>query len=255
MKAVCNGAIHLSTLDGWWAEAYSPEVGWAIGKGEDYGSDTAYQDEVEGDALYDLLERQIVPLFFKRNIAQLPLGWVELMKRSMATLVPRFASHRMVREYVEKSYLPAHASQAALVTSNYAGARQLAQWRTRVQAAWGGVHIESAGVGDSSGEMRVGDTLQVEAVLSPGALAAGDLAVEAYHGQVTSTGEMEGAEGDAMELVETLPDGKLRYRKELTLPDNGYYGVTVRVYPNHPLLGNRFALAKMAWAPAPPSAA
>jgi starch phosphorylase len=246
MKAVANGAIHLSTLDGWWAEAHSPELGWAIGKGEDY-ADTAYQDQVEGEALYELLENEIVPLFFRRTVSELPKGWVALMKRSMAALIPQFASHRMVRDYVQFSYLPAHACQARLSDSGAAAARELASWRNRVLSAWDSVRIEQVTNGDTDSELQAGGRVEAEAIINPGHLSADDFCVEIYHGRVGISGDLEDAQGTGMELEEVLPDGRFRYRSSLELPLSGYYGFTVRVYPSNPLLGQRLALAKMRW--------
>ncbi|ELR71681.1 Glycogen phosphorylase [Fulvivirga imtechensis AK7] len=105
MKVLVNGGINLSVLDGWWAEAYSPEVGWAIGDGKQYGDDVD-QDATDANALYNLLEHEVIPEFYERNAADIPERWVKKMRRSMATLTPRFSSNRTVREYTEKYYLP-----------------------------------------------------------------------------------------------------------------------------------------------------
>jgi starch phosphorylase len=111
MKAAMNGALNCSILDGWWAEGYSPDVGWAIDGGE---GDEATQDERDCDALYVLLEQEIVPLFYDRGEAALPGRWVEMMKSSIARLGAAFNTHRMVSEYVTRLYLPAHRSVAEL---------------------------------------------------------------------------------------------------------------------------------------------
>jgi starch phosphorylase len=244
MKAVANGAIHVSTLDGWWAESYTPEIGWAIGRGEEY-SDLEYQDRVEGEALYDILEREIVPLFYKRNVAQLPKSWIGMMRRSMIELIPRFSSHRMLADYICQSYLGAHKAQAALTAESYAGAQQLAEWRERVLADWAAVKIESITEGGSS-DAKVGDTIDIRATIDPGALSPEDLAVEVFHGNVAVSGELAAAQGHRMELAQSR-DGRLYYETRLPLSSNGYYGFTVRVYPSHPLLGAKFVLHKMSW--------
>jgi starch phosphorylase len=168
---------------------------------------------------------------------------------SMATLIPQFSSHRMVRDYVQQSYLPAFATHEALAAENYTGARALADWRNRVLAEWNGVQVIEVTTGEDADTVAVGDAIEVEAIINPGRLSAADLCVEAYHGEVSIAGQLDGAHGERMELAETLPDGKLRYQTQLTLPNNGYYGCTVRVYPSHPLLGNRFALQRLTWAP------
>ncbi len=109
MKVLVNGGINLSELDGWWAEAYTPEVGWAIGDGKEHGDDPAW-DAVEAEALYDLLEQQVIPEFYNRNEKGIPGSWVERIRKSMAQLTPRFSANRTVREYTEKYYLPLAAT-------------------------------------------------------------------------------------------------------------------------------------------------
>ena len=106
MKVLVNGGINLSELDGWWAEAYTPEVGWALGDGQEHGDDPAW-DAAEAEALYDLLEREVIPEFYARDEQGIPTAWVARMRKSMASLTPRFSADRTVREYTEQHYLPA----------------------------------------------------------------------------------------------------------------------------------------------------
>jgi starch phosphorylase len=120
MKVLVNGGINLSELDGWWAEAYAPDVGWALGDGREHGDDPAW-DAVEADALYDLLEREVVPEFYARDERGIPRGWVERMRESMARLTPRFSASRTVLEYAEQRYLPA----ASAVPAAAPGAKRL----------------------------------------------------------------------------------------------------------------------------------
>ncbi len=105
MKAAANGVLNFSTLDGWWDEAFDPAVGWAIGRRETY-VDPAYRDQLESDALYDMLERDVAPAFYDRGVDGLPRRWLEMMQRSLATLNSFFNTHRMVREYTERYYAP-----------------------------------------------------------------------------------------------------------------------------------------------------
>ena len=108
MKVLVNGGINLSELDGWWAEAYTPEVGWALGDGQEHGDDPAW-DAVEANALYDLLEREVIPEFYSRDGGGIPTAWIRRMRESMARLTPRFSANRTIREYTEQYYLPAAA--------------------------------------------------------------------------------------------------------------------------------------------------
>ena len=142
MKATLNGAINVSILDGWWAEGYNVNTGWAIGSGEEYG-DEAYQDEVESNALYDLLEKEIVPLFYTRSADGLPRAWISRMKTAMRTICPFFNTNRMVCQYAEESYLPALARYNALTDNHLERARALAAWKARVRASWAAVSRSS----------------------------------------------------------------------------------------------------------------
>jgi starch phosphorylase len=135
MKVLVNGGINLSELDGWWAEAYTPEVGWALGDGQEHGDDPAW-DAAEANALYDLLEREVAPEFYTRNSGNIPTAWVARMRESMARLAPRFSANRAVREYTEQHYLPAAAAYRARAANQGEMGRELADWRQALQRNW-----------------------------------------------------------------------------------------------------------------------
>ena len=147
MKVLVNGGINLSELDGWWAEAYKPEVGWALGDGQEHGDDPAW-DAVEANALYDLLEREVIPEFFTRDPNGLPTGWVARMRESMVQLTPRFAADRTVREYTEQHYLPAATAYHDRAANKGGVAKQMLAWQQEVDRKWGslrfgGRHVET----------------------------------------------------------------------------------------------------------------
>ena len=135
MKVLVNGGINLSELDGWWAEAYTPEVGWALGDGQEHGDDPAW-DAVEADALYDLLEREVIPEFYTRDESGIPTAWVARMRESMARLTPRFSANRTVREYTEQHYLPAAAAYRKRAADKGAVGKQMVDWQHAVDQKW-----------------------------------------------------------------------------------------------------------------------
>jgi starch phosphorylase len=135
MKVLVNGGINLSELDGWWAEAYTPEVGWALGDGREHGDDPAW-DAVEADALYDLLEREVVPEFYARNQSGIPTAWIKRMRESMARLTPRFSADRTVREYTEQHYLPAAAAYSERAASKGAVGKEIVDWQHSLEQKW-----------------------------------------------------------------------------------------------------------------------
>src|SRR5512143_2617203 len=135
MKVLVNGGINLSELDGWWAEAYTPEVGWALGDGQEHGDDPAW-DAVEAGALYDLLEREVIPEFYARDEQGIPTAWVARMRESMARLTPRFSTNRSVREYTERHYLPAALAYLKRAADKGARGVQLGNWHRAMEQHW-----------------------------------------------------------------------------------------------------------------------
>jgi len=153
MKVLVNGGINLSELDGWWAEAYTPEVGWALGDGREHGDDPAW-DAAEADALYDLLEREVIPEFYTRDENGIPTAWVKRMRKSMAKLTPRFSANRTVREYTEQYYLPAAAAYHLRIANGGAIGRQVVDWRHSLQQRWATLHLGEMKV-ETRGEQHV----------------------------------------------------------------------------------------------------
>jgi len=147
MKVLVNGGINLSELDGWWAEAYTPEVGWALGDGLNHGDDPA-RNTVEAYALYDLLEQAVIPEFYDRSEAGMPIAWIRRMRESMARLTPRFSANRTVREYTERHYLPAATAYRGRAADQGAIGRKIVNWRHALEQKWdslrfGGVRVNT----------------------------------------------------------------------------------------------------------------
>jgi starch phosphorylase len=153
MKVLVNGGINLSELDGWWAEGYSPEVGWALGDGREHGDDPAL-DAIEAGALYDLLEQEVVPEFYARDARGIPVAWVRRMRESMAQLTPRFSANRTVREYTEQHYLPAASAYRERAADNGAAARKLVDWQNELASKWRAIRFGDLTV-DTNGEQHI----------------------------------------------------------------------------------------------------
>jgi starch phosphorylase len=246
MKAAANGALNLSTLDGWWDEAYRPGVGWAIGRAESY-EDAAYRDSFEADALYDLLERDVVPTFYERGPDNLPRAWVRLMQTSIATLNHEFNTHRMVREYAERFYLPAAARAGRLAANDFRGARGLAEWKARVTAAWPAVKV--AGVANGFADrLRVGEPIDVRASVHLAGLSAEDVRVELYLGRIDPNGEL--LQGSSVPMTAVGEENGLHVFgiRHVAYTESGLHGLTVRVLPHHPDLATPFLPGLIAWA-------
>jgi starch phosphorylase len=253
MKAAANGALNLSILDGWWDEAWrlpefrSNPIGWAIGHGEVFDNPD-YQNQVEAEALYDLLERDVVPTFYDRGPDHLPRRWIGRMKASIGILCHFFNTHRMVRDYTEAFYLPLHAKHLELDADGAARAKALAAWMNRVREQWPQVRVETVGDGPSSG-LPVGTKTCIGARVNLGTLKPEDLAVELYLGRLAPTGEI--VDGQPIQMQPARQVDQARYLFEATAvpcSKSGLHGYTVRVLPHHPDLPTHFLPGLIVWA-------
>lgn len=244
MKAVANGGLHLSILDGWWDEGFQPGLGWAIGRGEEHSGEYP-QDEVEARALYRLLEDEVVPLFYRRDAYGLPRGWISYVKNSLRNLCPVFNSHRMVEDYAENAYLSASRRFLNLVADEFSGAKGLGDWSQRIMENWSQVQVVSA---ESAAPHSAiwGQELPISAMVRLGDLKPEDVAVDAYYGRLRPDGEF------AERLTHTLEpvgqnDGMWRFEGKVLAQSTGRLGLAVRVVPNHPLAGSKYSLGLAAW--------
>jgi starch phosphorylase len=229
MKAALNGALNVSILDGWWCEGYREATGWSIGNGEEY-EDHAYQDAVESQALYNVLENEVIPCFYERRNGDLPLAWIEKMKASMKMALEKYCSLRMLREYFERLYRSAGEAFDRLTAEQGAEARRLAAQAERVRALWPEVRV---GLPErkSFGSQRVGDEFQVTAEVHLGRLRPEEVAVELYYGQFKSFTEVAESRVVPMRVLEETGPGKYRYGCALACEAAGRFGFSVRATP------------------------
>jgi starch phosphorylase len=245
MKVSVNGGLNLSILDGWWVEGYDGDNGWAIGAGEEY-TDLNYQDEVESRALYELLERDIAPLFYNRGSDGLPRGWIRRMKRSLTTLVPQFNTNRMVEEYLERCYLPSHRRFVELSAEGMKVAADLAAWRRRVAQVWNQVRVE--GIEAPTGEaLRVGGELPVKVHVNLGGLSPEEVEVQLCHGLLDSMGEIANPRALALRPAGPNGNGRVVYAGQVPCTASGQFGFSVRVLPRHKNLSNLFEPGLVTW--------
>ncbi|MHB1416162.1 MAG: alpha-glucan family phosphorylase, partial [Chloroflexota bacterium] len=246
MKAALNGVLNMSVLDGWWPEAYQPGLGWRIGRGEDY-DDPEYQDEIESRAVYDLLEKEAVPLFYDRSQDGVPHGWTGYMKASIRTISPRFNTNRMVRQYFGRYYLSSAARAERLAADDLRRAKDLAAWRKRVERAWSGLRISRVWA-DLDTEVKVGSSVPVHASIYLGELQPEDVAVQIYHGALDTHQNI--AAGKAIPMNWTGEDAERTFMFVGQIPCNttGQYGFTLRVLPKHEDMGNPLESGLITWA-------
>jgi starch phosphorylase len=246
MKVIYNGGLNASILDGWWAEGFDPTVGWAIGSGEEY-EDQGLQDHIESQALYKILEQDIIPLFYNRGRDHLPREWIAMVKNSIRKLAPYFNTHRMLMEYTEEMYLAARERFAALTEDDLARGLALADWRMKVKEKWSKIKVTEVSTSDMR-EVKIGEPLEVSAWVDLGGLVPDDVTVQFYYGPVDTAGEIES--GDSFDLDPTgEKDGNVyEFKGEIMFATSGERGVSVRVLPHHPDLATPFQRQMITWA-------
>jgi starch phosphorylase len=223
MKVLANGGLNLSELDGWWAEAYSPEVGWAIGDGKEHGDDAAW-DAAEAETMYALLENEVVPEFYERSAEGMPVKWLHRIRESMARLTQQFSANRAIREYTESHYLPAATGYKERTANNGAVGVGVLQWQQKMERQWSSVRFGELKVESLEGRTR----FQVQVL--PGDVAADELRVELYADGVSGGGPVV----EAMTAQKSGgAAGVLLYAAEVaaTRPASDY---TPRVLPRRP---------------------
>jgi starch phosphorylase len=224
MKVLVNGGLNLSELDGWWVEAYSPEVGWAIGDGKEHGDDPAW-DRTEAESVYAVLEKEVIPEFYERNEKGVPLKWLGRVRESMARLTSEFSATRAIREYTEDHYLPAASGYRERAAEDSALGVTLLHWQQEIEQHWSTVRFGPVEIKTHDGQ----HFFQVE--VSLGALSQDQLRVELYADSVQG--------GEPVHEVMTVPEsgaeshGVLAYTAQVpaTRPATDY---TVRIIPHHP---------------------
>jgi len=244
MKVCCNGGLNLSVLDGWWDEGYKYDNGWAIGSGEEY-TDLTYQDEVESRALYDLIELDIAPMFFKRGPDGLPREWIRRMKRSISTNVTEFNTNRMVEDYTRICYAPSHARFGELSGNDLAGAIELANWRRKLQSEWHNVSVESVDA-PMADHLRVGGSMPVKAKIRLGGLTPADVEVQVFHGRMDTLGDIPNPSTFTLQTTGSS-GGSVTYSGKLECDTSGQFGLCIRVLPKHRLLRHLFEPALLVW--------
>jgi glycogen phosphorylase len=245
MKAACNGVLNCSILDGWWVEGYAPDLGWAIGHGEDY-SDPGYQDHVESQALYDILEKQIVPLFYNRGPDNVPREWIARMKNCMRKLAPVFNTNRMVQEYAETLYIPAFDRGVRLAADGLRPAVELARTKDLLRSRWGGIRI--VGVHTSgNGHFKVGDSMQVEALVDLPGVDPANLSVQLYAGPINGRGEIEHPQALEMSHVRALAPERHLFMGKIDCRTSGRQGFAIRVLPKADGMATPFEPGLITW--------
>lgn len=246
MKAAMNGVLNLSILDGWWDEADYVRTGWPIGHGEEY-QDQTYQDEVEANALYDLIEKEVVPLFYNRDENSIPRGWVGKMKDAIRLNCPRFNTARMVKDYARLAYFPASDRFSIMTENHYEPAKQLARWKKQVFEKWYDIKIEAIDISADT-DVKVNQPIGVKARINLAGLTPSDVKVELYQGKVDQYGDIVDGESVIMEYHGQDNNNASLYTADIIYTSSGMQGLSLRVLPKHENLSSRNELGLILWA-------
>ena len=235
MKSALNGGLNLSIRDGWWDELYDGKNGWAVPTAD--GVENPHRrDALEANALYELIATQVAPQFYDRGPGGVPTSWVSLVRHILATLSPQVQASRMVQEYVERLYAPAAGSAAVVFADDFAGARALAGYRSRVRAAWPAVRVAQVDISGLPDTPTLGSEMTVRAAVALGGLQPSDVQVQAVVGRVDDGDELREPLVVSMHPQGDVDCDGTRFEAAVRLPHAGLVGYTVRVLPQHPLM-------------------
>ena len=232
MKAAVNGAINFSVLDGWWCEGYNGENGWVVGSTDTY-NDLEYQNEMESRSIYEMLEKEIIPLFFDRGQDDLPRGWITKMKACMQTVGPMFNTNRMIEDYTRKFYVPSMELTEKMKENNYELAKKKADWQSNIERNWNRVSIISADDNTGSKTIKIGEPLKIRVRVNLAGIAPEDVFVQVYEGYLNTKNVLSDETFENMKMVSKEQDGTYIYEIEAPTRMVGHCGYTVRIVPQY----------------------
>ena len=258
MKAAVNGVLNMSTFDGWWCEGYTKDGGWVIGDSESY-DDRDYQDLVESQSMYNMLENEVIPLFYSRTADNLPRAWIRRVKNSIKWTAPRFNTHRMVAEYTRRFYEPSAAKWRYLTAEACARARAFSNWKSGVRQAWPEITVKDVIIEAQNGDgcqqlnhagpqLKVGSQLCIRALVRLGSIDQNDVSVEFYHGPVDTWQNIKGGSAVQMEYDHPAEQpGEHCFVGSMPCTQTGKHGVSVRVVPKHEDLVDPYDMGLILW--------
>jgi starch phosphorylase len=247
-KVGLNGGINFSVLDGWWVEGYNGENGFAFGDREDYRS-LEELDNWDSEAIYDILENDLVPKYYNRGEDGLPHEWIKMMKHSIASVMPQFNTHRMVKDYVQQLYIPAIKNGERFAQDDYLLAKEYTAWCEKIQRNWNNVRVELMDF-DLSEEvvLHYNESVRVKAKLYLGEIDPSDIKVQVYlYKERPDTVQIEEYEIVEMTRKKRLDEGSYIYEAAIVPSNSGNYRFTIRVLPYHKSMSNPVELGLIKW--------
>ncbi len=245
-KGVMNGTIHFSVLDGWWVEGYKKDAGWALPQESAYDVPDL-QDELDAEAIYNILEEEVLPVFYSRNSNGVPEKWVSYIKNTFSQVAPNFTTARMIRDYHERFYNPQAERCARLMASDYKLAREIAKWKLDISSVWDQIEVKEVQITDGiTNVLKIGEEYPARVVIDLKGIKPEDIGVEMV---ITENGKDSGPELiESLQFeIESISGAEVAYKLNLKMMDAGSFGYAIRMYPKHPELPHRQDFNYLKW--------
>jgi hypothetical protein len=245
-KAVMNGTIHFSVLDGWWVEGYRAFAGWALPQKRTFVNQSL-QDDIDAETIYNMLEYEIVPAFYSFNDQKVPVEWVSLVKNTMVKIAPEFTMKRMIDDYSGKYYMPLWDRSRKVIADDFVLAKQLASWKEEMKREWDNIDVLSYSF-EKPGEnvYHSGKKYSAEVVLDVNNIPAEYVGVEYVITRMQTDGEFEFvARGEFTQV--SIRNSKCYYKAELIPEKAGSFFYGIRIYPKHKMLPHRQDFPLLRW--------
>ncbi|MCP4157100.1 MAG: glycosyltransferase family 1 protein [bacterium] len=248
MKVSPNGVLNLSIPDGWWAEAYDHENGWSIGNAEDY-DEREYQDEIESKAIYSILESDVVPLFYDRDLDKLPREWIKIVKSAYVSIASFFNTHRMIKEYYDRFYQHAGSNFITLSSNDFEKTKELVAWKENMQKEFSSIRIDKIRYSETKA-YKIREKMPVKVEVLLGKIKPGDINVDIYYGKILPDSSLDKSMIETLTYdMETSPgsEGRCVYSGQLDCKETGDLGFKVRITPSHDLIINPYEMNLVKW--------
>jgi starch phosphorylase len=248
-KVPINGGVNLSVLDGWWLEGYNGQNGWAIGQDHHY-DDHEQQDLDDCESLYNILQNEVVPLYYKQDQNGIPHGWIEKVKLSFHSTITQFSAHRMVWQYLQNYYMPALKRSEKYSQEEYRQLHQFSKWQNRVNRLWNKLELtikDGTGLDEDRRVLSAGESREISLHIEAGGLSPSDLRVEVILERQDAYRGHQDMKVVPMGLVAENGEGKLEYRAHITAEKDGSYRFNCRVLPWHKDLYNQNETRLIKW--------
>jgi glycogen phosphorylase/synthase len=245
-KAVMNGVVNFSVLDGWWAEGYKPNAGWALREDNTYDN-PQFQDDLDAETIYSILEDEIIPLYYDVNSKKLPVRWISYIKNTISEIAPHFTMKRQLDDYIRQYYNILFERSGKLLENDHALAREMASWKRKMAKGWDQIEVLKVRIPDSNHKpLELGETFKAEITLNTGDLAPEEIGIEVIFGKKVNDVVTHPEMKEEMKIVRNGKTGT-HYACEIEIERAGVYDFVFRVFPKHPQLPHRQDFPLVKW--------